>query len=169
MTDQGKNMFLYVAAYSDESTADEDFEFVKELNKEGWVGSYDAGIVSKDNEGKLAISRHTDSTGKGARRGLVIGAVLGVIFPPSILASGLVGVGAGAAIGHSMNDVSKDDLEEIGELLKNNESAIVVLGESKVKDKVRELTKQAIKEYQKEFNSDVADYNKAMDEISKEV
>ena len=169
MADQDKTMFLYVAAYTDESAANEDFELLKELNKEGWVGTYDAGVVVKDSEGKLSIKRHTDSTGKGLRRGLAVGAVLGIVFPPSILATGLVGAGAGAVIGHKLNDLSKDDLKDIGDLLENNESAIVVLGESKVEDKVKELTKKAIKQYQKDFNSDVKDYNKAIDEAVKAV
>lgn len=169
MSDQDENMFIYVAAYEDETAANEDFELLKELNKEGWVGTYDAGVVVKDSDGKLSISRHTDSTGKGTRRGLAVGAVLGVIFPPSILAAGLVGAGAGAVIGHSLNDVSKDDLKDIGNLLENNQSAIVVLGESTVEDKIKDLTKQAVKEYQKEFNSDVADYNKAIDQAVKEM
>ena len=169
MSDQDKELFLYVAAYEDETMANEDFELLQELNKEGWVGTYDAGIVVKDSDGKLSIKRHTDSTGKGTRRGLAIGAVLGIVFPPSILAAGLVGAGAGAAIGHSLNDVTKDDLKGIGELLENNESAIVVIGESTVEDKVRDLTKQAVKEYQKEFNSDVKEYNKALDAAVKEI
>ncbi len=164
-----KTMFIYVAAYSDETAASEDFELLQALNKEGWVGTYDVGIVTKDAEGKLNVKRHTDSTGKGLRRGLAVGAVLGIIFPPSIIASGVIGATAGATIGHSLNDVSKDDLKDIGELLENNESAIVVIAESKVEDKVRELTKHAIKEYQKEFNSDVAEYNKSLDEAVKQV
>ena len=169
MSDQDKEMFLYVAAYEDDTMANEDFELLQELNKEGWVGTYDAGIVVKDAEGKLSIKRHTDSTGKGTRRGLAVGAILGIVFPPSILAAGLVGAGAGAMIGRSLNDVSKDDLKDIGELLENNESAIVVIGESTVEDKAKELTKQAVKEYQKEFNSDVKEYNKALDEAVKEL
>lgn len=169
MPDIDSNMFLYVAAYSDELAASEDFELLQDLNKEGWVGTYDAGVVVKDSEGKLSVKRHTDSTGKGLRRGLAVGAVLGLIFPPSIIVSGLVGAGAGAAIGHSLNDVTKDDLKDIGELLENNESAIVVLGELKVEEKIRELTKKSIKEYQKEFNSDVKEYNKYLDEVVKEI
>jgi uncharacterized membrane protein len=169
MSDQDKTLILYVASYEDEAAASEDFEQIKELSKEGWVGTYDAGVVSKDDEGKLSIKKHTDSTGKGTRRGLAIGAVLGIIFPPSILASGIVGAGAGAAIGHSLNDVSKDDLKEIGAALENNSSAIVVIAELKIEEKIKKLTKQAAKEYQKEFNSDVADYNKALDAAIKEI
>lgn len=169
MADDNKDMFLYVAAYEDATAAGEDFQLLVDLHKEGWVGTYDAGIVSKDEDGKLSIKRHTDSTGKGARKGLAIGAVLGIIFPPSILAAGLVGAGAGSVIGKNMNDVSKEDLREIGEFLDNNESAIVVIGESKVEDMIEKELKHAIKEYKKEFNADVAEYNKDLDNLIKEI
>jgi uncharacterized membrane protein len=169
MSDENKSMFLYVAAYNDEASAEKDFESLMELRKEGWVGTYDAGIVSKDAEGKLNISRHTDSTGKGVRRGLVIGVLLGVIFPPSVLAGGLIGAGTGAAIGHSFNDISKDDLKELGEFLEKNQSALVVVGESKVEEMVRKAVKQAVKDYKKEFNADVKEYNKELDDLIKEI
>jgi uncharacterized membrane protein len=163
------NMFLYVGAYSDETAAQEDFDALKDLHKEGWVGTYDAGIVAKDAEGKMSIKRYTDSTGKGARRGLAVGVLLGIIFPPSIIASGAVAAGAGAAIGHSFNDISKDDLKALGELIDNNQSALVVIGESKVEEMVDKAVKQAVKEYKKEFNADVKEYNKSLDAVIKEL
>jgi len=169
MSDENKSMFLYVAAYNDEAAASQDFDSLMELRKEGWVGTYDAGIVSKDSEGKLNIKRNTDSTGKGVRRGLVIGVLLGVIFPPSVLAGALVGAGTGAVIGKSFNEISKDDLKELGEFLEKNQSALVVIGESKVEEMVRKAVKQSVKDYKKEFNADVKEYNKELDELIKEI
>lgn len=169
MSDQDKEMFLYVAAYDDEAAASKDFQLLKDLHSEGWVGTYDAGVVVKDQDGKMNVSRHTDSTGKGTRRGLVVGAVLGVVFPPSVLVAGAVGAGAGNLIGRSLNDISKDDLKSLGELLENNQSAVVVIGESKVEEMVAEGLKNAVKEYKKEFNADVGEYNKALDELVKEI
>lgn len=164
-----KDMFLYIGTYDDENVANEDLELVKALHKEGWVGTYDIGVVAKDGEGKLSVKRHTDSTGKGARRGLAVGAVLGVIFPPSILASGVVGAGVGSIVGKSFNEVSKDDLKELGSLLDDNQSALVVIGESRVEEMITKEIKNAIKEYKKDFNADVDEYNKALDELVKEV
>ncbi len=169
MADQDNKMFLYVAAYDDEAAASEDFELLKGLHTEGWVGTYDAGVVVKDHEGKMSVSRHTDSTGKGTRRGLAVGAVLGIIFPPSVLVAGAVGAGAGNVIGRHLNDVSKDDLKTLGELLEDNQSAIVVIGESKVAEMIAKELKNAVKEYKKEFNTDVGEYNKALDEMVKEI
>lgn len=164
-----KTMFLYVGAYEDEDAAGEDFKSLVELHKEGWVGSYDAGIVSKDDEGKLDIKRRTDSTTKGTRRGLAVGALLGVIFPPSILASGLVGAGAGRLLGHHFNEIPRDDLKAIGDYIERNQSALVIVGESKVEEMVDKATKKALKSYKEEFNADVKAYNKELDAAIKAI
>jgi uncharacterized membrane protein len=161
--DTDESMFLYVGAYADEESAIVDYDALVELHKEGWVGSYDVGIVAKDANGKLDVRRHTDSTGKGTRRGLAVGVLLGVIFPPSILASGAVGAAAGAAIGHSFNAISKDDMKEIGEYMQDNQAALVVIGESKVEELVDQAAKTALKEYKKEFNADSKEFNKQLD------
>lgn len=171
MSDQmeEKTMFLYVAAYEDEATAIEDFDALKDLYKEGWVGSYDAGLVTKEQDGKLNVKRYTDSTGKGTRRGLAVGAVLGVIFPPSVIVSGVVGAAAGRVIGKHLNSISKDDMKEIGDFLESNETALVAIGELKIEEMVEKATKQALKQYKKEFNADVKEYNKEIDAAIKEL
>lgn len=170
MTDsKDKNMFLFVGAYQNEDMANEDFEALKELRAAGFVGSYEVGIVSKDKDGKLDIKRHTTNTGKGTGWGLAVGALVGAIFPPTILAGGLVGAGAGALVGHQFNDISKDDLKEIGEYIENNEAALVVIGESKVEDMINKAAKNAVKEYKKEFNADAKEFNKQLDEAIKDM
>lgn len=169
MADSDKTMFLYVGAYEDEDAASEDYKALVALHKEGWVGSYDAGIVSKDDEGKLDIKRRTDSTAKGTKRGLAVGALMGVIFPPSILASGLIGAGAGRLIGKHFNDIPREDLKMIGDYIERNQSALVIVGESKVEEMVDKATRNALKAYKEEFNADVKAYNKELDAAIKAV
>ena len=168
-TNEEKTMFLYVGAYPSVDAANEDFIALMELHSEGFVGAYDAGIVSKDDSGKLDIKRHTDSTGKGTRRGLAIGALLGVVFPPSILAGGIIGAGTGAVIGHHFNEISKDDLKDIGDFIENNEAALVVIGESKVEEMVNKAAKNALKEYKKEFDADADEFDKQLDAAIKDM
>jgi len=158
-----KSMFLYVGAYPSYDAANGDYDALLALHSEGFVGDYDVGIVSKNADGKLDIKRHTNSTGKGGWAGLGVGVLLGVVFPPSILASGLIGAGTGAAIGHHENDISKDDLKEIGEYIEDNEAALVVIGESKVEEMVDKAAKNALKEYKKEFDANAKEYDKQLD------
>jgi uncharacterized membrane protein len=169
MAKSEKTMFLYVGAYEDESSAENDYDVFLELHKEGWVGSYDIGIVTKDENGKIDIKRHTDSTGKGAKRGLAVGALIGVIFPPSILVSGAVGAGAGAALGHRFNDISKEDMKEIGSYIEDNEAAMVVIGDLQVQEMVDKAAKSALKEYKKEFDASAKSYDKELDKAIKEI
>ena len=168
-TEDDKEMFLYVGTYPDEESAEEDYHALVDLHKAGWVGSYDVGIVVKNDEGKIDVVRHTDSTGKGARRGLAVGVLLGVVFPPSILASSLIGAGSGALIGHHFNDITKEELEELGEYIQDDEAALVVIGESKAEKMIRKEIKSAMREYKKEFDADADEFSKQLDQAMKEV
>lgn len=167
MAEQDKNeeqkMVIFIATYDDKTKADQDYQSLLDLHKEGFIGTYDVGVVAKSAEGKLDIVRHTDSTGKGARRGAVIGAVLGILFPPSIVATGVAGGLVGSAVGHSMNDIPRHDLKEIGDMIENGQVAMVVLGQLQIEEGLHKAAKQAIKEYQREFNADVKDYNRQLD------
>ena len=157
-----KNMVLFVATYDDKDKCNQDYQSLLDLHKEGWLGTYDVGVVAKSDKGKLDIVRHTDSTGKGARHGAVIGAVLGLVFPPSIIAGGLAGGLVGTAVGHSMNSIPRDDLKEIGNMIESGQIAMVVVGELTIEAGLHKATKEAIKEYQREFQADVQDYNRQL-------
>lgn len=164
-----KDMFVFVGAYDTEEDAKSDYEDLVELHSEGWVGSFDAAVLSKDDDGKLSIRRHTDSTTKGAWAGLAVGALFGLIFPPSVLVSGAVGAGAGALIGHQFNDLSKDDLKEMSDFIGENEAALVVVAESKAEEKVNAAAKKALKEYKKEFKADSKEIERQINESIKEM
>jgi uncharacterized membrane protein len=161
--EQDQKMVIFVATYDDKAKADQDYKSLLDLHKEGWLGTYDVGVVAKSDKGKLDIVRHSDSTGKGARDGAVIGAVLGLLFPPAIVASTVAGGLIGTAVGHSLNDIPRHDLKEIGDMIENGQCAMVVLGQLQIEEGLHKATKRAIKEYQREFNVDVADYNRQLD------
>jgi uncharacterized membrane protein len=94
-------MFLYAGDYESVDDAKADLKALKELHREHMVGTFDAAVLTKDGEGKVKILDKTEKpTQHGGWAGLAVGAAVGVIFPPSILVSGLVGAGTGALIGH---------------------------------------------------------------------
>ena len=103
-------------------------------------------------------------TQHGGWAGLAIGAAIGVIFPPSILVSGLAGAGIGALIGHLRGGMSRDDLKEIGEMLDESEAALIVVGEATVERAVEEQTQRAKKEMKKEVRANAKELEKAIDE-----
>ena len=87
-----------------------------------------------------------------------------MIFPPSILVSGLVGAGASALIGHLHGGMSRSDLKEIGEMLDESDAALIVVGEATIERAVEEATQRAKKQMKKEVRAEVKEIEKAIDE-----
>jgi len=86
-------------------------------------------VASADTDGKINIVKMTDhKTRNGFLAGAVAGVVVGVIFPPAILASALwVGVG-GAAIGKLRNVATRSAVaKDLASVLTPGSSGIVAL------------------------------------------
>ena len=159
------SMFLYAGDYDSVDDAKADLKALKELHREHLVGTYDAAVITKDEEGKVKIVDKTEKpTQHGGWAGLAVGAAIGVIFPPSILVGGLLGAGAGALIGHLRSGMSNSDLKEVGEMLDDSEAALIVVGETTIERSVEEATRRAKNEMKKEVRADAREMEKAIDE-----
>ena len=157
-------VFLYVGEYDSVEDAKADLEELKELHSEHVVGTYDAAVITKNEEGKVKIVDKIEKpTQHGGWAGLAVGAALGLIFPPSILVSGLVGAGAGALIGHLEGGMSRSDLKEIGDSLERSEAALIVVGEATIERAVEEATRRAKRELKKEVRADAREMDRAID------
>jgi uncharacterized membrane protein len=158
-------VFLYAGEYESVEDARADLEALKELHREHAVGTYDAAIVIKTEEGKVEIVDKIEKpTQHGGWTGLAVGAAIGLIFPPGILLGGLVGAGAGALIGHLHGGMSRQDVKDVGELLDNSEAALIVVGEATVERAVEDATKRAKQEMKKEIRADAREMESAVDE-----
>jgi uncharacterized membrane protein len=157
-------MFLYAGEYDTVEDAKADLEDLKELHQMDFVGTYDAAVLTKNEEGKVKIVDKIEKpTQHGGWAGLAVGAAIGLLFPPSILVSGLVGAGAGALIGHLRGGMSNSDLKEVGEMLEESEAALIVVGEATIERGVEEATKRAKKEMKKEVRADAREIERAID------
>src|SRR3712207_9468655 len=97
MTDN--QVFLYAGEYESVEEAKADLEALKELHREKFVGTYDAAVLTKNEEGKVKIVDKIEKpTQHGGWAGLGVGAALGVIFPPSVLGNGVVAGGGGGTL-----------------------------------------------------------------------
>jgi uncharacterized membrane protein len=131
MTD--KPMIAFIATYDEVADARQDYEEVKQAHGKGFIGHYDAAIVWKNDKGKVEIdSVSNEASKKWLLAGLGAGAVIGLIFPPSILASSAIGALSGAIIGKFRDGLPQDDLEQIGEALTGDNAALVVVAEDRV-------------------------------------
>ena len=121
---------LYVAAYSDPDAAQTDWDAIKELAKDKVITVDGLVLVSRDLDGKIDVKDDAHVVGAGAVLGAAGGLLIGLIFPPAFLASGLVGAGIGAGAGGLLSHHEKSEIkDEVVDDLPPGSSGIVALFE----------------------------------------
>jgi uncharacterized membrane protein len=165
---KNNNMFLFVGTYSSVDDAQQDYEAVKELHSEGVIGTYDAAVVEKDADGKVHVHKHEKPTQKGAWTGVAVGAVVGILFPPSLIGSALVGGAAGGLIGHLWHGMSRKDMKDLGETLDEGQAALVVIGQSELAKTIEKAASRAQKQVEKQLKVDQKEFEKELEAASKE-
>jgi uncharacterized membrane protein len=162
-------VFIYIGTYPNEAVARADYDLVKDLHALGAVGTYDAAVVRKDESGKVHVNKDEMATRHGGWGGAAAGAVVGILFPPSIIATALVGGAIGAVSGHLWRGMSRADVKELGDLLDANEAALLIIGESTIEDAVNKAQLKAEKHVAKELTASAKDVDKAVQEAAGEV
>ncbi len=163
-----KTVFVFIGTYADVDYAQQDYEAVKELHRAGVIGTYDVAIVEKDPEGKVHVHKHEKPTQHGAWTGIAVGALVGILFPPSIIGSAAVGGVAGGLIGHFWRGMSRGDMKELGETLDEGQAALVVVGRSELEKKLEKAMAHAQKQIEKQLKVDQKELEKELEAASKE-
>jgi uncharacterized membrane protein len=155
---------VYAGEYPDLATAEEDSLALKDLHKADFIGHYDAALFTKEEGGKVKIV-DTDESGRarGATGGAIAGAVIGIIFPPSILAMAAGGGILGGILGHVSSGMPRGDIKEIGELLDEGEAGIILVGETTIEEGLEKLLKKANKVLKKEIQANADEMKKELD------
>jgi len=162
-------VFIYIGTYPSEAAARDDYDVVKDLHASGAVGTYDAAVVTKDDAGKVHVNKDEMATRHGAWGGAAVGAVVGILFPPSLIAGAAVGAAAGGVGGHVWRGMSRSDVKELGDVIDNGQAALVIVGESKVEQAVEKAGLKAEKHVAKELDVSPKDIDKAVQEAAGEV
>jgi uncharacterized membrane protein len=108
------------------------------LENQGLLDVENTITVNKNAAGKIDVAETTgDSARKGAGVGALVGGVLGLIFPPSLLAS----VGLGAAVGSMAgvmrgSNFDKDDIQAMADSLEPGQSMMIAIVEPQWHDEV---------------------------------
>ena len=152
--------FLYLGVYADEASAQADYDVVKALHMVDAVGSFDAAVVTKDADGKIHVAKDETTTRAGGWAGAGVGAVLGILFPPSLLAAAAVGGVMGAVGGHLWKGMSRSDVKELGELIDSGEAALVVIGELTVSEAIEKAQLHALRQAKREVNASFKEIEK---------
>ena len=162
-------VFIYIGTYPSQAWARSDYDIVKDLHAAGAVGTYDAAVVTKDDEGKVHVNKDEMATRHGAWGGAAVGALIGILFPPAIIASAAVGAAVGGVGGHLWRGMSRADVRELGEIIDDGQAALVIVGESKVAEAVDKAGLKAEKHVAKELDVKSKDIDKAVRDAASEV
>ena len=162
-------VFVYVGTYPSETSARADYDVVKDLHAGGAVGTYDAAVVTKDPDGKVHVNKDETATRHGAWGGAAVGAVVGILFPPSIIATAAAGAAVGGVSGHLWKGMSRADVKELGDIIDAGQAALVVVGESTIEDALDKAELKAEKHAAKQLDVSAKDVDKAVQETAKQI
>ena len=162
-------VFIYAATYSSTDFAWGDYDILLDLHAEKLVGTYDAAVINKDDDGKVHVHKHEKATQHGAWGGIAVGALVGVLFPPSILGAAAVGGVVGGVGGHFRKGLSRSDAKELGETLEAGTAALVVIGESRVGEQLDKALTHAERSVEKEVDADSQEFKKDLEDAEKEL
>ncbi len=139
------NSAIIVAQFADMDTAKLAYEALLDAEMKRALDIDGVLVVNADYQGKVHVQKMTDHTTRnGFLWGAVAGVVVGVIFPPSVLASAATLGVAGALAGKAGNLFKKGAVaSELTEVIKPGTSGIVALVSITAVDAVKETIPQA--------------------------
>lgn len=162
-------VFLYLGTYPNEAAARADYDIVKDLHAAGAVGTYDAAVITKSVDGKVHVNKDEMATRHGGWGGAAAGAVIGILFPPSIIGTAIVGGAIGAVSGHLWRGLSRSDVKELGDVIDAGEAALLIVGESTIEAAIDKAELKAEKHVAKEINANAKEIDKDIKEAAKSV
>lgn len=155
---------VFAASYDTLGAAEADYHAVRDFYlTSGLLDTYDAAVITRDDAGKVRIViKHEQPTRQGAWHGLGIGLVGGALvalFPAVGLGAGLLlgatgGAGLGALAGHVSAGLKRADLKDLGELLDEGHSGLVVVAAGDLGDRVEHVIRRASKLTRKPLRAD---------------
>jgi len=126
-----------VAIYDELDAAEKDWVALEAAAKTSEVDIADAALVQREGSGEVVRVHRQAHHGWG--KGAIAGAVVGVIFPPSLVGSAVVGGLGGALVGRVSRCLGRGDIKDLGEVMDRSEIALVVVSKIDSVAKVEEL------------------------------
>ncbi len=151
--------------YDSEADAVADFEDLHKLYDKEEIGdTFDAAVLTRKANGKVdivkrAVGQTRHRAGAGLGTGLAVGAAL-ALFPAislagALVAGGTAGASAGAVAGHLSSGMSRSDLKDLGEVLDNGTSGLVVVARTNAEAMVEGATTRAKHQAKAQLQADV--------------
>lgn len=131
----GNNLSTTVAVYTDQRLAEQDWDAIERAAKsEGGIDLADAAMVRRNLDGSITQLRQQSHHGWG--KGAIAGAIVGIIFPPSLIGSAIVGAAGGGIVAKLTRKISRSDVKDLGEVMDEGDVDLVVITDT---DSVKQL------------------------------
>jgi uncharacterized membrane protein len=158
-----KNLSTTVAVYSDQGAAEKDWDAIEVSAKSGEIDLADAALVHREADGTITTLRRQSHHGWG--KGAIAGAMVGLIFPPSLIGSAIVGAGGGGIVARLSRKVDRGDIKDLGEVMDTGDINMVVVTDSGSTKVLVDLLEGATKTLTKE-SATAEEIREAMNEAS---
>jgi len=157
-----RRVFISAATYADRARALEDYESLIQLPGAKLIGAYDVAIVSRDSEGTIHVEKHQKPALQGAWGGVAVGALVSVLFPPSVIGSAAAGGLVGGLSGHLRKGISRKAAKDLGETLKGSEAALMIIGDGAAVHQLNGLLEHADQSIEREIYGDSEQLKQAL-------
>ncbi len=129
MSDKIENYEILFAVYRTEDGAAGAVDSLKAMDKAHAIDIIDAATLVKDADGNTTVKQESlPSVKKGVGVGALIGGAVGLLFPPSIIASAALGAGIGAGSAKlAKMALENDDLKDAASKLEPGSSAFIAV------------------------------------------
>jgi uncharacterized membrane protein len=128
-----------LAVYPNISYARNAVAYLTRLERSDLAHIEGLAVAAKDPYGKVTVEESGLPTGKrGAKRGVLLGAAVGLIFPPSVLAATIAGAGLGGVIGHVRGKSKAHALQALGEQIEPGHAGVIVIAHDEVVDQIEQ-------------------------------
>lgn len=127
------NYEIFMATFPTEDGAEQAVDTLEEMAKRDTIEIIDAAVLTRTEDGEVKVEQKSlPSVKSGAKWGAIVGGVLGVVFPPSIIGTALVGAGVAAGTAKlAKMAMENDELKEAAESLEPGTSAFIAVVDNK--------------------------------------
>lgn len=162
-------VFIYLGTYPNQAAARADYDIVKDLYVAQDIGTYDAAVITKDDAGTVHVGKDEMATRHGVWNGAAVGAVLGILFPPALIATAVVGAAIGGVSGHLWKGLSRADVKELGEIIDDGQAALLLVGRGTLQRGLDTVELHANKSVTKQLDVDSDDIDTAIRQAADDV
>jgi uncharacterized membrane protein len=122
-------VMILLAEYVDPAAAGKDFETIKAKHDLNHFRAFNCALIEhrgKDHDGKPRIIRYEESTTRGMAIGAATGLAVGLVFPPAVVGTVLVGTGVGGLIAHGRHGSDEEVLKALAAALPEDKAYVIV-------------------------------------------